>query len=341
MDGFVDRQALQDIADAIREKNGSSDTYTPSEMAEAIKNIESTGGAGFDFSSIYGKNEAEDFNSFYLDRYNQKIAYAEEIKSYIESNNLTNWASLCVNKFPNPEIFPVPNIKPTNLNRAWANCSNIIKFPYIDVSTASDFSYAWQKVSCKTFPRLDFSNGSTFSFAWSECRNLEELPFESLPNAKSCGYMFQDCDNLVAEYFNMKPTSMEGTFVRCSKLPNIYVDCSNNTKFGTTFYGCTKVSKLHIKSVKKSNGFSNTFYNLTSLTELLAEEWMKYNISVAQSPNLLPSSIHYIIQNAIDVADGATARTLTLHATAKANWEASEYYEQDLAVLTDKGITIA
>ena len=34
---------IQDIAAAIREKNGSTDTYKPSEMAEAIKNIVSGG----------------------------------------------------------------------------------------------------------------------------------------------------------------------------------------------------------------------------------------------------------------------------------------------------------
>ena len=36
---------LTDIANAIRDKNGSTDTYKPSEMANAISNIE-TGGGG-------------------------------------------------------------------------------------------------------------------------------------------------------------------------------------------------------------------------------------------------------------------------------------------------------
>ena len=61
-----------------------------------------------------------------------------------------------------------------------------------------------------------------------------------------------------------------------------------------------------------------------------------------QSTKLSPESIHYLIQNAVNVVDGAEeGRTLTLHATAKTNWQNSEYYEQDLAVLEEKGITIA
>ena len=37
--GLVERQYLQDIGDAIRSKNGSTDTYTPAEMAQAISGI--------------------------------------------------------------------------------------------------------------------------------------------------------------------------------------------------------------------------------------------------------------------------------------------------------------
>ena len=37
---------IQAIADAIREKNGKTDTYKPSEMAAAITNIPTGGGGG-------------------------------------------------------------------------------------------------------------------------------------------------------------------------------------------------------------------------------------------------------------------------------------------------------
>lgn len=38
---IIDEQNLTDIADAIRAKNGSADTYLPSEMATAISNLPS------------------------------------------------------------------------------------------------------------------------------------------------------------------------------------------------------------------------------------------------------------------------------------------------------------
>ena len=42
---MAERVTIQDIADAIRSKNGSSDTYMISEMADAIENIPSGGGS--------------------------------------------------------------------------------------------------------------------------------------------------------------------------------------------------------------------------------------------------------------------------------------------------------
>ena len=39
---------LTNIADAIRDKKGTSDTYKPSEMANAISNIETGGGGNTD-----------------------------------------------------------------------------------------------------------------------------------------------------------------------------------------------------------------------------------------------------------------------------------------------------
>ena len=43
---LVNDEYLSDIADAIRAKNGSSDTYTPGQMAGAIGDIEGGGGGG-------------------------------------------------------------------------------------------------------------------------------------------------------------------------------------------------------------------------------------------------------------------------------------------------------
>lgn len=46
------KSLFEDIADAIREKSGSSDTYTPAEMPEAIRNISGGGGTVTELQGI-------------------------------------------------------------------------------------------------------------------------------------------------------------------------------------------------------------------------------------------------------------------------------------------------
>ena len=43
---LVQDSSLQDIADAIREKNGTETTYKPSEMGDAVRGISGGGGGG-------------------------------------------------------------------------------------------------------------------------------------------------------------------------------------------------------------------------------------------------------------------------------------------------------
>jgi len=40
---YTNNKHYQDIADAIREKNGTENTYTPAEMAEAILALDASG----------------------------------------------------------------------------------------------------------------------------------------------------------------------------------------------------------------------------------------------------------------------------------------------------------
>lgn len=49
---LVTETYLEDIADAIRSKNGSTDTYTPAEMASAISDISGGGGSGGEPTSV-------------------------------------------------------------------------------------------------------------------------------------------------------------------------------------------------------------------------------------------------------------------------------------------------
>lgn len=74
---------LVNIANAIREKNGSEDTYTPGAMADAIAAIEVGGGEGFKTARVetYGDEEGAGFGLYDKD---------ENWKGYCITNTADN-----------------------------------------------------------------------------------------------------------------------------------------------------------------------------------------------------------------------------------------------------------
>lgn len=168
-------------------------------------------------------------------------------------------------------------------------------------------------------PNIDLSETKTLFFTWHTCVNLEYI--EGRLNSGNVNDMY-------------------AMFYRCYKLQEVDIDTSSVTRLQQAFYESSNLTKIVLSSVEKCTNFSSAFYMTYSLVYIKFEKWKQGDVSLSYSV-ISPESIHYIIQNAVNLADGATARTLTLHATAKTNWQNSEYYEQDLAVLEQKGITIA
>ena len=56
---MTDSQHYTNIANAIREKNGSSNTYLPSQMAGAIRALDASGGTAQTELFVLGMNEAQ------------------------------------------------------------------------------------------------------------------------------------------------------------------------------------------------------------------------------------------------------------------------------------------
>lgn len=312
MIGLTDDKNYQDIADAIREKNGSEETYKPSEMAEAIRGIE--GGGELDFSKIYDADNADYVNNLLKDA----ISYAKTIKNSSLSGHLQyKWSGSKIMFFPQVDLSKV-----NSLSNAFAGCYNLV--------------YVADIVSDKI---TDFQN------LFFDCHALKKIKKIHLSNCTSMYGAFYQCYTLksIDEWYAPKNKSLHDTFFKCYLLTDLsIIDTANVTDFGRTFSNCRSLKKIELTSVKNATTFNNMFEgNVGKLEEVYFTEWLKGSISISGASLLKAESIHYIIQNAKSVADGATARTLTLHATAKANWETSEYYEQDLAVLEEKGITIA
>ena len=265
MHGITDKQNYKDIANAIREKNGSQEVYKPNEMASAIEDLKV---GELDFSSIYDQEQAKELNQYYKDG----IAYAEDIARRID------------------DTF--------DLYEAFKEDKDLIYMPNIDLEKFTNQYRSWQScIHLEVFPKIKKSNIESWSLAFQACFRLKEIEID-LSKAKNINYIL---------------------------------------------YNCYSLRKIKFDDITNVTSFSSSFVGLSALQYCFLTKWKQGSITFPQSSLLLPESIHYIIQNALENvnADGTPTRTLTLHATAKTNWQNSEYYKQDLAVLPTKGITIA
>lgn len=341
MDGYIERQTLQDIADAIREKNGSSDTYKPSEMASAIRGIEGDG-VGFDLVKMFGKEL--DFSKFINDGILESINYTETLLA--QNKDTTSWA----NKMKRVLYVDIPMNQVLNMANAFQYNYSLLYLSDLNLENATNTSNAFRECRIPYLGRVNIPKATAADYMFLGCQ-IGEIESEVVVNFGwkkdtdtlcSANGIFQNLklniDKLVIEGDRCKHFGSINTNAS-SSINEFYAlnseNCTNFTQIGWN----TNIKRIFFGSVESCTTFAN-FNNYQGLEVLQMSRWKQTSLST-NSRSLLPSSIHYIIQNAMSVAEGAIARTLTLNATAKKNWQNSEYYEQDLAVLEELGITIA
>jgi hypothetical protein len=306
---YTEEQNLVDIANAIREKNGTDNTYAPSEMASAISDIKV---GELDFSEIYNQEQANELNQYYKD----SIDYAEDIKRNWDENNTS-----CI--FNDKNIVYFPNINVGNCNTLKFNgCTNLVYMP----------------------KNMDFSNVVNFMQAWYECTELQYLPdVINLKSAKICNRIINNCPKLKKMPLFINSEGVEDFQFAFSniKLDSITINTDSCKNLNGICYA-SKYKNIILSSIRNATYLNNSFYNCTELIELRFIEWKQTNISLVYSSKLSAESIDHNIENAIDKEDGATDRTLQLHATAGANWDANSKYqgEERNLILTQKGIEV-
>lgn len=189
-----------------------------------------------------------------------------------------------------------------------------------------------------------------------------------------CNAMFAKCDNMIYLDLSQMVTTflndMGGFLSGTANLKNIVMPAMgieqvrninafiNNSKsisrfdlkgykanvnnIGYAFSRCLELEYLDMSDIDISDNTNttNTFNECSKLSEFNPfKGWKKSNLDLSYSP-IQPLAVHRLIERASSVAEGATARTLTLNATSKTNWQNSEYYQEDSAMALSKNITI-
>lgn len=228
----------------------------------------------------------------------------------------------------------------------------LLFFPDIDMSDVTSMSSMFEKstifATCEKFNAI---NSTNINYLFLDCSNLRFPPkkIKVTPSKISNAIqLFYKCYNLlfIPEVDTRNAKSFDSYAQACNNaeyMPKL--DTSSAENMFTAFRYCYKLKKIELTSVKNIKistygGLKGAFTGCSALEEVYFTEWVRDDVYLADSPNIIPSSIRYIIQNAMSVADGATARTLQLHATAYDNWVNSEYYLEDQAVMKEKDISV-
>lgn len=167
MDGIMQKQTVQDIANAIREQNGQLRRYTPAEMANAIETL----------PDYYIDTPFEDI----LLRTATVVRNRNVVN---QSHGLRNYTTLEAVDFPNAtsvDLYGCTSLKTANLpslsqisGGAFQNCKSLEELVFPSEITIGG-TYGFE--SCENLKKIDFYSKVTFNgdHTFSCCYNLTAI----------------------------------------------------------------------------------------------------------------------------------------------------------------------
>lgn len=231
---LVNDASLQDIADAIREKNGTEETYKPAEMGNAVRAIQSGGAVD---ESVWVEDDSEIVINI--------TCYQNAAISCLVSKNGT--ITYKRNKKEGANQYPKWSF--SNLaqmsNSDWG--SNRILWNASEQAEIINDGYDGEFLITK----LD-------NYAFSQCYNLKRI--KNLKDIKSLGMgVFQECHSLKKlDLSHITDTTLNISLFRMSGLEEFAIPPSVESLEEYTFYDCKGLKKIEGMERMKSIG-SNCF----------------------------------------------------------------------------------
>ncbi len=221
----IDNTTLTSIANAIREKNGTTDAYKPSEMPTAISNIETGGGSG----------------GTYAPRWIRFASYT--------GNELD---------------YELENLVATNLIKAtsmFEGCSLLLSVNLLGFGNSPVTSVESMFRTCSNLKSVDLSNFVTPDLTYCanmfySCKKLTDVNISRMVTTKvtSMAQMFYGAVELTSlDLSNFETPALTNTskmFYNCSKLMKIDMrkfDFSNVTTYTDMFYNVSASCEIIVK----------------------------------------------------------------------------------------------
>ena len=373
----IDDSKLVNIADAIRNKNGSANKYTPTEMATAIGDIKVLSGAELapedlvisgdcSYKFYYGNWD------WFIEKYGDKIT-TKDITSasnmfnydYLSSipfdlNFKENYTAAINSIFSNANIISPPsinNVKVRSMNSIFYGCTYLTEVPE-DYFDTWDFSY------------INEANAydSAFSTMFFNCYSLKKIPsdlsmFYSKSNSYSSAFYnsaFNSCNvlgkatNLPVALGTLSTNSFSNTFFNCRRLKQITF--SLNDGIPKTASWQKQTINLGSTPVGYSNNNDLTYFGMPSDTQITddasyqllkdnedswteSSAYSRYNHdSAVETINTLPDTSAYLAES------GGTTNIIKFKGesgSATDGGAINTLTEEEIAVAAAKGWTVS
>jgi len=158
----------------------------------------------------------------------------------------------------------------TDFGGAWANCTSITSFPFMDVGSGTDFESAWSGCSnMSSFPSLDVSSGTNFRYTWKDCSSLSSFPQLHTGSGTDFSYAWQGCSALTTfpSLDVSSGTKFSYTWSGCSTLTSFpLLDVSSGTWFFGAWSGCSNLTSFPVLDVSSGTYFDAAWRDCSSLT---------------------------------------------------------------------------
>ncbi len=168
--GLVPKEYLQNIANAIRNKNGETVTYKPSEMAQAIRDLPN------------GSND------------DVKGLIERSLTSIIIPDGVTSIGNYAFSNCANLANITIPESVTSIGSYAFSNCANLanISIPESVTSIGSNTFFSCTNLASITIPESVTSIGT---YIFRNCANLTSV---TIPNSVTSigNYLFYNCYRL-------------------------------------------------------------------------------------------------------------------------------------------------
>lgn len=155
-----------DIANAIREKKGTTAKMKPINMGDEIANMQ--------FKTLKGVLDATE-SCYYLFR-GYKGTSVDDLISYGDTSNVTNMSNMFTDCSSLVTIPKLNTSKVTNMSNMFNYCSSLISVPQLNTSKVTGMFSMFKYCSkLTTIPQMDVSNVTDMASMFYGCSSLKSI----------------------------------------------------------------------------------------------------------------------------------------------------------------------